>query len=127
MVCTNQKGVLGKALGYPIEREVGRLLRNAGFAVQVTPASNDKGVDIILGDGTIIQCKAHSKPVGPAIARELYGTLRAFKARSAILVSRSGFTSGVSDFAKGKPIRLWDESTLIAMQKRIEIGHDYNE
>lgn len=106
--------------GRQFEREVANLLSRSGYSAQLTPASDDKGVDIILGNGTIVQCKAHTKPIGPAVARELYGTLRAHKARTAILVSKSGFTRGVIEFARGKPIHLWDVQALIEMQKKLE-------
>ncbi len=59
-------------------------------------------------------------PVGPAVVRELYGTLRAHKARTAILVSKSGFTRGAIEFAKGRPIHLWDLRSLIEMQKKLD-------
>lgn len=108
--------------GLQFEREVANLFSRSGYSAQLTPASDDKGVDIILGNGTIIQCKAHKKPIGPAVARELYGTLRAHKARTAILISKSGFTRGVIQFARGKPIQLWDLKSLIEMQKKL----DYN-
>ena len=106
--------------GRQFECEVANLLSRSGYSAQLTPASDDKGIDIILGNGTIIQCKAHKKPIGPAVARELYGTLRAHKARTAILVSKSGFTRGVIEFAKGKPIDLWDVRALIEMQRKLE-------
>lgn len=102
--------------GRQFEREVANLLSRLGYSAQLTPASDDKGVDILLGNGTIVQCKAHKKPIGPAVAREVYGTLRAHKARTAILVSKSGFTRGVIEFARGKPIHLWDVGALIEMQ-----------
>ena len=106
--------------GRQFEREVANLLSRSGYSAQLTPASDDKGVDIILGNGTIVQCKAHKKPVGPAVARELYGTLRAHEARTAILVSKSGFTRGVIAFAKGRPIHLWDLRALIEMQRKLD-------
>ncbi|HKA52257.1 MAG TPA: restriction endonuclease [Candidatus Binatia bacterium] len=101
------------------EREVASLLQRAGYSARLTPASGDEGVDIFLADGTVVQCKAHKVPVSPAVARELYGTLKHFKASKAILVSRSGFSRGVREFAKGKPISLGDLSHLIGLQQRL--------
>lgn len=106
--------------GREFEREVANLLSRSGYSARLTPASDDKGVDIVLGNSTVVQCKAHKKPVGPAVARELYGTLRAHKRRTAILVSKSGFTRGVIEFARGKPIHLWDMGVLIEMQKKLD-------
>lgn len=106
--------------GRAFEREVASLLQKTGRTTQLTPATGDKGVDIILEDGTLVQCKAHKSPVGPAVARELYGTMRHFKARRGLLISRSGFTGGVRQFVRGKPILLWDLGCLIGLQKDLD-------
>jgi hypothetical protein len=66
----------------------------------------------------IVQCKAHRTPVGPAVARELYGTLRHFGAVGAVLASTSGFTKGVVEYARGKPIELLGLSEIIALQEK---------
>ncbi len=41
--------------GRSFEEEVASLLRKSGYSVKLTPASGDGGVDIVLGDGTIVQ------------------------------------------------------------------------
>ncbi len=96
------------------------MLGRAGLRPQRVGGAGDKGVDIKLGDGTIVQCKAHRGPVPPAAARELYGTLEHFKAPQAILVSRSGVTKGVREFVEGKPIKIWGVHDLISLQKRLD-------
>lgn len=106
--------------GLAFEREVASLLTKSGLPARLTPASNDKGIDLILGDGSIVQCKQRKDPVGPAVVRELYGTLMASRAPRAILISTNGFTPGAHDFAKGKPIELWDHNVLIKMQRDLE-------
>ena len=105
--------------GRGFEHEVAALLDKAGLGARVTSASGDEGVDVILRDGTLVQCKAHKARVSPGPARELYGTLQHFKAPKAILVSRSGFTSGVQEFVRDKPIQLWELGNLITLQKRL--------
>jgi Holliday junction resolvase len=107
--------------GKQFEVELAGVFRNAGFRAELTVASGDQGVDIWLyteRGKEIIQCKAHSGQVGPAVARELYGTLKHFGASAAILASTSGFTKGVKLFARNKPIRLMDLSDIIALQER---------
>ncbi len=104
--------------GWQFEVEVGKLFKNLGYKVESTGASGDKGVDIVLkkdAKTTIVQCKAHKKPVGPAVVRELYGTMMASGADSAILVSSGGFTRGVRDFVPGKRIRLISSADLVTM------------
>ena len=104
--------------GTGFERELGTLYEQFGYQVESTPTSGDEGVDLVLikdGKKTVVQCKAHKAPVGPAIARELYGSLMHFEADSAILACTGGFTSGVRDFVREKPIELISASELVMM------------
>jgi restriction system protein len=108
--------------GRKFEKELGHLFALQGYHVDFTPASGDQGIDLILtrrNVTTIVQCKAHSKPIGPAIVRDLYGTLMASKARSAILASTQGFTKGVYDFSKGKRIKLFSLQDIIRLAEEV--------
>jgi len=90
----------------------------------LTSTSGDEGVDIWLyteRGREIVQCKAHRTPVGPAVVRELYGTMEHFKAPAGTLASTSGFTKGVITYAQGKPIKLVGLADIIAMQEK----HDF--
>jgi len=107
--------------GIQFEVELAAVFRRAGLRAELTAASGDKGVDIWLyteRGKEIVQCKAHGGPIGPAVVRELYGTLQHFGAPAAILASTSGFTKGVRAFARNKPIALMDLSDIIALQER---------
>lgn len=106
--------------GREFEIEVTNQFINAGYNARVTPTTGDQGVDIVLGDGTIVQCKAHKVRISPAVVRDLYGTLQHFNAPKAILISTNGFTKGVIEFVKGKPIELWDINSLITLQRKLE-------
>ena len=68
-----------------------------------------------------MQCKRHTGAVGVAIVRELYGVLQSSKANSAILASTGGFTKGVLDFVKDKPIQLLGLREIVDLQK--SVGH----
>jgi hypothetical protein len=106
--------------GKQFEAELAVVFRRAGFRAELTATSGDQGVDIWLyteRGKEIVQCKAHREPIGPAVARELYGTLQHFGAPAAILVSTSGFTKGVVAFARDKPIKLMGLSEIIALQE----------
>ncbi len=66
--------------GLRFELELARLFRALGWDATPTRASGDGGVDIVgkrAGVKFIVQCKNHRLPVGPSVARELYGTLLA--------------------------------------------------
>jgi len=105
--------------GLSFEHELAAVFRRAGYKAEVTKASDDKGVDIWLDGGReIVQCKAHGKPVGPGVARELYGTLLHFRAARATLASVSGFTKGVYDYVRDKPINLMGLEEIIALQEK---------
>ena len=109
--------------GTGFERELGILYEQFGYQVESTPTSGDEGVDLVLikdGKKTIVQCKAHKAPVGPAIVRELYGSMVASGADNAILACTGGFTRGVWEFADGKPIELISASDLMEIADNID-------
>ena len=108
--------------GVEFERELGSLFQTMGYGVERTPTSGDQGVDLVLrknGVTTVVQCKAHKDGVGPAVARELYGSMVAFRAKGAILACTGGFTRGVYEFVRGKPIRLLDASAIAKMAEGV--------
>ena len=107
--------------GDDFERDMAALCRRLGYSVETTPASGDEGVDLVLrrkGKKIVVQCKSHKSPVGPAVVRELYGSMIAAKADKAVLACTGGFTRGVRDFAKGKPIELVSASGLVELAER---------
>ena len=108
--------------GIGFERELGGLFRTMGYGVSRTPTSGDQGVDLVLrknGVTTVVQCKAHKNGVGPAVVRELYGSMTALRADNAILACTGGFTKGVHKFVEGKPIRLLDASAIARMAEGV--------
>jgi hypothetical protein len=92
------------------ERELTELFKRMGFEVHWTGRHGaDEGIDITLkanGKRILVQCKAHKEYIGPGPVRDLYGTLMHQKADEAWLIATSGFYSGATSFARGKPIRL---------------------
>jgi HJR/Mrr/RecB family endonuclease len=72
------------------------------------------------GKTAIVQCKSYHHPVGPAVARELYGALISSGADEAILACTAGFTRGVKDFVRGKPITLVSASELARIGESID-------
>ena len=109
--------------GLEFEKELGTLCERRGYEVSFTPVTGDEGADLILhkeGKKTVVQCKRHKSPAGPAVVRELYGTMFHFGADKAILACTEGFTKGARDFAHGKPIILVDALDLARMSEIIE-------
>ena len=109
--------------GRAFEIEFSELLKNLGFIeVILTQASNDGGVDIIAFTASYriaVQCKAHSKPSGPAHVRELYGVVCGDGYKYGMLVNPSGFTKNAKEFAKGKNLYLVDLDGICKMAMRI--------
>ena len=112
--------------GIEFEREVGSLYSYLGYHVESTPRSGDRGIDLIFrknGETILIQCKGRKSPVGPAVARELLGSLVAFPggANGAILACTGGFTRGVYEFVHNHPIELIDASDLVALSEGVYV------
>ena len=104
--------------GREFEWELATLYRYLGYDVEATPTTGDQGIDLVLrkdGKTTVVQCKSHKSPVGPAVARELLGSMVAFGADDAILACTGGFTRGVKEFAEGKPMTLVSAKDLVSM------------
>ena len=93
------------------------MFKNLGHQVQFTSATGDQGVDLFIDKDTVVQCKAHEAQISPSVIRDMYGTMMHFKKKKAIVISTGGFTKGCYDFAKGKPIELWDVEKIIEKAK----------
>lgn len=106
--------------GHTFEKAVASVYESQGYKAVVSKAGGDGGIDIVLtkgGEKIAVQCKAHKKPVGPSVARDLYGTMTHSGYSKGILVSMNGFTSGVEAFVKGKSIQLITLNNLLYMMK----------
>jgi hypothetical protein len=109
--------------GQAFEKNLADLYRKLGYTVKLTKGSRDGGVDLYLhkdGKKTVVQCKGHEKPIGVAIARDLYGTFVHSRADGAILACPAGFTEGVRTFAAGKPMQLVSAKELVAMAETVD-------
>jgi len=97
--------------GLGFEHAVARIYREQGFDVELTPRTNDQGVDLILkknGKVSIVQCKAYSSNVGVSAIRELAGARASWlNAEEAILVTLYDFSSGAKHFAAQHGITLF--------------------
>jgi restriction system protein len=101
------------------EEMTAELYRARGFQANKTGATGDHGVDVVVkskdGKTMIVQCKRWRKPVGEPIIREFYGTMHHEKAAHGTIIATSGFTPQAIEWAKGKPMSLYDGNKFVEM------------
>ncbi len=118
---------------FRFEHLIKRLLEEMGYEdVEVTAATNDKGVDVVgeieLGISRVrevIQVKRQQSNVGRGILDSLRGSLYRFDAVRGTIITTSGFSKGAQGeaFAKGQaPITLIDGERLISLLIEHNIG-----
>jgi HJR/Mrr/RecB family endonuclease len=97
--------------GVGFEGMVAHVFREQGYAVEHTPRSNDRGIDLILrkdGRTTLVQCKAYGKPVGINAVRETHGARGQWpEAEEVLVVSLHRFTKQAKEFARRWEVRLF--------------------
>lgn len=105
-----------KMSGHAFEQAVANLFRSIGFTAEVSRRGGDGGVDIILEKASrriAVQCKRYKSAVGPHVMRDLWGTMHYLGFDEGCIVTTTGFTKGVTDFAVGKKIYLVDLNDIL--------------
>jgi restriction endonuclease Mrr len=91
------------------EELIAKIFSDLGYSVELTPATHDKGRDIILTfespigkNVAYVECKKHSpdKPVGIDIVRGVYGVHCSDRVNQSLIVTTSYFTKDAYDYAK---------------------------
>jgi len=94
------------------EIEIGFLLRNMGYRVQVTCSTGDDGVDVFAmreNEKVVVQCKKwRKKMIDRAVIDELAGVAERHGASKSILAATSGFSEAAVNTARQHKIELWD-------------------
>ncbi|MDY6114089.1 MAG: restriction endonuclease [Alloprevotella sp.] len=91
------------------EEYVGQLYKSMGYKVEVTPYSNDKGIDVIMyKDDTkyVIQCKRYKGTVGSPDIQKFIGAIDHAKADKGIFVTTGMFSFEAEKMASDHPIIL---------------------
>ena len=114
-------------VGFEFEEEIANLLNSLGAKAKLTPKVSDGGIDIIViynENQYAIQCKNHSKPVGPKDVRELRGVITSTdKYHKGVFISTNGYTASVKEenkVAKCK-IKLLELKDIINLSKTKDI------
>ena len=105
--------------GHDFETYCAELLQKNGFdRVEVTPGSNDQGIDIIAYQHGIkfgIQCKRYSSDVGNKAVQEAFAGSTYYHCNVAAVLTNQHFTTQAKDLAKRTGVLLWDRDYLNAM------------
>jgi Holliday junction resolvasome RuvABC ATP-dependent DNA helicase subunit len=118
---TNSRDVLKRVRamsGAEFERFVANVFQRQGYTAELTSASGDHGIDIILrklGQVVAVQCKQWESVVGEPILRDFYGAIVNAGVNTGFVVTSSNFTAQAEEFAQNKPIILYDIDSLIQL------------
>lgn len=111
-----------KMNGIEYEHFCADILRNDGWKVQVLPASNDHGADLIAQKNKItiaIQCKRYSKPYGNSAVQEVVAAVTHYGTHYGVVVSNQSGTSGARALAKSNGVPLINHDDLNDLEKII--------
>lgn len=104
------------------ETFIQNLFDRLGFDTKLFQASGDGGIDCIAYDPTpirggkyVIQVKQYKDTVPPTAVRDLFGVVHDQGATKGILITTSGFGPSSHEFANGKPLQLYDGTTLLGL------------
>lgn len=106
--------------GQEFERVVADIFENMGYTVQLTPASNDLGVDVLAQrvfnkhhEKVGIQVKRYSGAVGNSAIQEIVAAKDYYGLNTLYVVTNSYFTRSALKLAAANEVVLWDRDVLI--------------
>ncbi len=98
------------------EQLIALLFRRMEYAVEITTASVDKGVDLFIerdGRTAIVQCKRYQGSVSQPVVRDFYGTMIHNRVHQGYIVTTGTFSLPAQNWARGKQIHLVDGAQLM--------------
>jgi restriction endonuclease Mrr len=107
---------LGTMSPREFEEFIALLFRRMGYAVRITTASVDKGIDLFLerdGRTAIVQCKKYKGKVGQPVVRDFYGTMIHNRVHQGYIVTTGRFSLPAQNWTRGKQIHLVDGAELM--------------
>ena len=102
--------------GLDTENELNNVFEKLGFETELTPPSNDEGIDHVLNGEIVFQTKNQKKNVGRPDLQKFWGCWKSSH-KKGIFVSLHGFTKHCEKFVKDKPILLYDVDDVIGMSE----------
>lgn len=108
--------------GIEFESFAKKLLQQNGFErVELTPASNDYGIDLLAIKGNhlyAIQCKRYARTVGIEAVRQAATGCAFYEQDIPVVLTNNTFSSQAITLATALDVELWDRSTLQQMLKK---------
>jgi hypothetical protein len=101
--------------GYEFENFVAELFRKMGYKAEVTRASGDQGIDVIIqknGRKIGVQAKCYSKAVANKAIQEVVAGLNYYGLDKGIVITNNYFTNSAVELAGKNNIILWDRNKL---------------
>lgn len=109
--------VIDKMSGEQFENYLKCFFEEQGYKVKTTPKTGDYGCDLLLkksGKCIAVQAKRYSEKVGIKAVQEVIGSIKYYKADSAMVVTNSYFTQNAVELADRNQVKLWDRRILIS-------------
>jgi len=102
--------------GLDTENELNNVFEKLGFETELTPPSNDEGIDHVLNGEIVFQTKNQKKNVGRPDLQKFWGCWKSSH-KKGIFISIHGFSENCKEFVKDKPILLYDLDDVIGMSE----------
>ncbi len=101
--------------GYEFENFIAELFSKTGYETEVTKASGDQGIDVIVSKNGVkigVQTKCYSGTVGNRAIQEAVAGKNFYRLDKAMVVTNSYFTESAQQLARANSIVLWDRNIL---------------
>ena len=102
---------------------VADLYRALGHQAARTNATGEHAIDLVIrtrtGQKWIVQCKQWRGAVGESVVRDFYAAMQREQAAQGAIITTARFTPKAREWAKGKPLHLYDGVEFLRAMKRI--------
>ena len=102
--------------GLDTEKELNKVFEKLGYKTELTPPSNDEGIDHVLNGEIVVQTKNQKNKVSRPDLQRFWGSWKDSH-KKGIFVSIHGFSENCKEFVKDKPILLYDLDDVIGMSE----------
>ena len=102
--------------GLDTEKELNKVFEKLGYKTELTPPSNDEGIDHVLNGEIVVQTKNQKKNVCRPDLQKFWGSWKDSH-KKGIFVSIHGFSNTCEEWVKDKPILLYDVDDVVRMME----------